>query len=148
MPRTLTERFWTKVQTGSPLDCWEWTAAKTSTGYGVLGEWRGGKTKMLRAHRIAWFLAYGEWPSGVVCHRCDNKTCVNPLHLFVGTQRDNVRDMARKGRGHNPRLRLTPDQVEAIRADAQTMKQRDVASKHGVSQSCVSRIVNGVRRAS
>lgn len=119
-PTDLTERFWARVQKGD--GCWLWTAATTSHGYGV-ASWRG---RVVMAHRIAWELAYGEWPgSADVCHTCDNPPCCNPAHLFLGDAKSNAADMVAKGRGRNVPLRgeanghsrLTSDMVRSVRLD-------------------------------
>lgn len=88
-------RFWGKVELGASGQCWVWTASVTGKGYGKISiAW-----KMLQAHRVAFEWFHGPVPSGLyVCHRCDHRRCVNPEHLFVGTHRDNVDDMLRKGR--------------------------------------------------
>jgi hypothetical protein len=85
-------RFWSKVN--KTPDCWIWMGAKTPLGYGNVrfnGRW-------WRAPRLSWFLAKDVEPSLHVLHRCDNPSCVNPAHLFLGTDQDNVDDMNRKGR--------------------------------------------------
>lgn len=90
-------RFWNKVV--RTRSCWLWTAAKNEKGYGVFG--LGQETD--KAHRIAWRLINGLIPQGLfVLHRCDVPACVNPKHLFLGTNIDNVRDMIAKGRNSKP----------------------------------------------
>lgn len=93
-PRVRFERYVAK----QPNGCWLWTASLDKKGYGKATV-NGGGWKL--AHRVAWELYRGEIPDGLcACHACDTPACVNPEHLFIGTQQDNVDDMARKGRGH------------------------------------------------
>lgn len=89
-------RFWAKVAITANRDlCWNWVAGKEYGGYGMFGI----RDIVYRAHRISWILAYGEIPDGLwVLHKCDNPSCVNPNHLFLGTAQDNVDDMLAKGR--------------------------------------------------
>lgn len=93
-------RFWAKVNKTN--SCWLWTSVKQGRGYGFFtpSTVEGRKTKPgIMAHRMAWILKNGNIPSGkLVCHKCDNKLCVRPSHLFLGTQKQNTQDMIRKNR--------------------------------------------------
>lgn len=94
--KTLTERFWSKVNKGSPEDCWEWTGARLPWGYGRMQK----NGHLVGSHCVAYELAYGSVPKGYfVLHKCDNPPCCNPSHLFLGTNQDNMNDMISKGRG-------------------------------------------------
>lgn len=96
MRPSMEERFWSKVDLKGPDDCWEWQASKLPDGYGSFGV----RSRVVdKAHRVSWVLKNGPIPDGMsVCHRCDNPPCVNPDHLFLGTQQDNMKDMVSKGR--------------------------------------------------
>ncbi len=87
------DRFWAKVRKGP--GCWEWTAARLG-GYGIFQL----NKKAEKAHRVSWFLAHGDGPpsSAFVMHKCDNRRCVRPSHLMIGTHADNMKDMVSKGR--------------------------------------------------
>lgn len=119
-------------------DCWYWTGARKTNGYGNVC-FRG---KWFQAHRVMWVIHNGAIPDGImVLHRCDNRACCNPKHLFLGTHTDNMRDMVAKGRGRliaRWAARLTEDQVCAIRADLRS--QRAIAVEYGVSQNAVMKI--------
>lgn len=93
------QRFAAKIKRGGPDECWEWTAA-TAVGYGrlkIVG-------KLYSAHRIAYFMATGHNPKGMlVTHDCDNRACCNPRHLRAGTHQTNAQEMADRGRAFQPR---------------------------------------------
>jgi len=93
--RPLVERFWDHVDIKSQEECWEWKSSLDGKKYGQFAI----NQKQYRSHRISWELTCGKIPNGLcVLHKCDNSKCVNPSHLFLGTQKDNIQDMARKGR--------------------------------------------------
>lgn len=92
--RPLSERFWEKVKKTEA--CWLWTGSKNNMGYGRINI--DGIVKL--AHRVSFEMKHGTTKLHIL-HRCDTPLCVNPLHLFAGTQKDNLRDMAAKGRWGN-----------------------------------------------
>lgn len=95
----LIERFWKLVNVAGRNDCWNWLAYKNRDGY---GNFNGEGKKKWNAHRVSYIIANGEIPDGVcVCHKCDNPSCVNPAHLYLGTHAQNMRDMRVRGRARN-----------------------------------------------
>lgn len=131
-----------------PNDCWLWTGAKTSLGYGQMTINR----RRVGAHRVAYQMAYGRSiPTGmVVCHRCDNPSCVNPAHLFLGTQADNMADKAAKQRAarrsRNGAAKLTEQQYDELeRRAAAGERLSDIARSYGVTVQAVSQYIK--RRA-
>lgn len=146
MRKSVEERFWSKVKKGE--GCWEWQRSLSNAGYGQL---MMPDHRPQTAHRLSWIFAYGEIPDGLfVCHHCDNRKCVRPEHLFLGTQKDNMSDAARKGRVKGPGLageahgnsKLTDETVREIRtrhADGET--QMEIAKSIGVRQATISRII-------
>ena len=95
------ERFWKKVKKGASDECWLWTGTREPRGYGKIADDYDSDTGFvpLAAHRVSWELHNGSIPPGLcVLHKCDNPSCVNPKHLFLGTNKDNSQDMVRKGR--------------------------------------------------
>jgi hypothetical protein len=134
-------------------DCWIWQGsvlAGRCLKYGSM--FVDGKNQ--RAHRVSWVLHNGPIPDGLfVCHKCDVPLCVNPDHLFLGTNQDNVNDKVAKGRSPsgkneaNPNARLTFNQVKEMREKyiPHRYSLNRLAKEYGVSAGHVSRIVNGIR---
>ena len=136
MPRTLEDRFDEKYTPCPVRGCWMWEGSVSGNGYGQIGE----NYKVFSSHRISYELHVGPIPAGMfVLHKCDVKTCVNPEHLFLGTQADNVADMKNKGRCNKgedrPQAKLTEANVIAIRAD--TRPQRKIAEEYEVDQALI-----------
>lgn len=145
------------IKRGSPFSeryrvtesgCWEWIGSTNSLGYGQT--WANGKS--VPAHRYSYELAFGSIPDGLcVCHRCDNRKCVNPDHLFLGTYQDNVSDMIAKGRHrpnrgtNNGRAKLTDDQVVAIREryNVGDVGVDDLAREYKVGSTTIGQVVRG-----
>jgi HNH endonuclease len=95
-------KFWNQVQIADPDECWLWQGPKVPAGYGMFRDARLGKGKWY-AHRLSYEWRHGRIPEGLfVLHSCDTPDCVNPYHLFTGTQADNIADMISKGRGFIP----------------------------------------------
>ena len=133
--------------------CWEWTGARNEHGYGVIGRGRRGEGN-IKAHRLSFeiFNAVQLNPEQVICHRCDNPACVNPGHLFVGTQQDNLADMIGKDRGSkpplllgtgNPRAKLNEDLVRrafGLRENGASTYR--IAHELGVSRPAICSVLN------
>lgn len=93
------ERFMTKYEKDPKTLCWNWKAGKHPYGYGFFYCTISEKRSTHQAHRYSYFLYKGKIPAGMyICHHCDNPGCVNPSHLFLGTPKDNMEDMMKKGR--------------------------------------------------
>lgn len=104
--------FWRRVSLDES-GCWVWVGALHGEGYGLFNV---EPRRQVRAHRVAWVMAFGEIHEGlIVCHRCDRPPCVNPGHLFLGEPKDNSLDMVLKGRASRGRAKLTDVQVAEIR---------------------------------
>jgi len=144
----MTARFWVKVRKGD--DCWHWIGAALPRGYGRF-YWRG---KPRYAHRVSLEIAGIEVPdNAIVLHSCDNPACVNPAHLRVGTQTDNMRDAAIKGRTvrvgdwrgtKNPKAKLSDVETAAIASSS--LRTSALAAQFGVSRTRVQQIRRVAKR--
>jgi hypothetical protein len=136
-------RFWAKVQKPSDSGCWLWTGS-TVRGYGqVLLPRIHGRQPHLKAHRFAWLITNGPIADHLfVCHRCDIRCCVNPNHLFLGTQKDNLQDASRKGRLTVPRAYVLT-LLDRLTIQASPERGVDLAQRYGVSRNCISQIRHG-----
>ena len=151
----LSERFWAKVRKSE--GCWEWVASTmTKSGYGKIFD----SGKLEGAHRVSWKLEHGEIPDGLcVLHHCDNRKCVRPSHLFLGTHKDNTDDMwsknrgSRSGAGDKKAVGARHGMAKLSEAEAREVKAlrlsgsplKAIASKYGISDVTVSDIANGRR---
>ncbi|ODT75487.1 MAG: hypothetical protein ABS69_10730 [Nitrosomonadales bacterium SCN 54-20] len=129
------------VETG----CVEWTGSKNKDGYGKVGINVGKMSE--KAHRAAWEIAKGRIPDELlVLHKCDNPSCINPDHLFLGTNAENMADRNAKGRQAfqkgelSGKAKLTEDQIKQIREDSRF--QKDIALDYGVARTTISAIKN------
>ncbi len=134
------EPFESRYVVDASTGCWVWPVTNPAQRYGW---WKAHGE--IKAHRASWVLHNGAIPPGVqVLHKCDNPRCVNPAHLFLGTQQDNMDDMRAKGRARNSagvsntRAKLNEIQVRLIRAD--TRSRKDVAEAYGLHPETIARI--------
>lgn len=143
------DNFWSHVDIKGEGECWEWMASCYSFGYGQVGV----NHKTYSAHRFSWMITNGEIPERLcILHHCDNPQCVNPNHLFIGTNQDNVTDREKKGRGKikggekNINAKLTNEQVAEIRKlyirNKRGQSSVALGDKFGVDSSVILRIVN------
>ncbi len=144
------------LNTDKTANCWLWEGAKFSNGSGQIYGRITFHYKRILAHRASWIIHNGTIPDGLqVCHHCDNSLCVNPAHLFLGTQLDNVIDMLNKGRGRqghlygelNKRALLSNSQVKKIKEQLRNNYfglNIKLANEYGVSPQVISRIKRGI----
>jgi len=152
VPEDPVERFWYYVdKLADPKMCWQWQGSTQPYGYGQIA-WEG---KLCGAHRVAYEIAFGQIPQGkCVLHHCDNPSCVNPAHLFLGTRADNVRNMVSKGRQARGNLKsrkgslnsfakLTEENAREIRQSAaKGATQESLAKRFSVHPSTINDIIS------
>jgi len=145
--RSIEERFWEKVNVKGDDECWEWQACKLPKGYGQFEI----NYKVKQSHRVSWELHFGEIPNGLhVLHHCDNPSCVNPKHLFLGTNQDNRDDMVKKNRQAKgeqlPHTILSKDEVLKIRKlyDAKEYSMVELGEMFNTSTGNIKLIINRI----
>lgn len=149
------KRFWKKVEIRGNDECWLWKSCKNSHGYGRFGV----GMKVYLAHRISYEMTFGEIPEGLLgLHKCDNPSCVNPNHIFLGTQEDNMHDAIRKGRSvlvignyhgeEHPMCKLSDKQVAEIRErfSSEKITKASLAREFDVHPKQIYNIVNYKQR--
>lgn len=139
-------RFWEKIHV-KPGECWDWIGAIISNGYGSF--WPT-SAKSVLVHRYMFYLVYGEIPDEYcVLHTCDNRACINPDHLWLGTYTDNNRDAVAKGRHRgpsgetHPKAKLTIADVRLIRRLEGKVSARELAEDFGINRSGIYKIWKG-----
>ena len=143
-------RLWKYIAVRDPHECWLWQGYQDPSGQGQIKSY-GRQGQSYKAHRVAYTVAYGPIPEGlIVRHRCDTSACCNPNHLVLGTHADNVRDRVARGRSavgpRNGRAKLTPEQVATIRERLTrgTESLQTIGASYGVDRKTIRLIRDGL----
>lgn len=143
--KTLKNRFYEKFKVNNKTGCWEWNAGERSSGY---GGFQVGK-KFQKASRVSWEIHNGPIPVGdgahgiCVCHICDNRLCVNPDHLFLGTHQDNMRDKVLKDRHGTAKLTINQVRIVKRLLGFKTLSQAEISRLMGVNYRSIHDIHKG-----
>lgn len=133
--RPLKDRLYEKVDVVG--DCWNFTGYINPTGYGRIGYGRSS----IPAHRASWLCTHGELPEDLyILHTCDNPACINPDHLYAGTQFDNMKDMVVRGRSCGNEIK-----ARVIKIYSEVLVHRDLALHMGIHPAAVCKIAKGYR---
>lgn len=153
------DRFWSRVEKRGPDECWNWKHMRNRSGYGIFRLWgKADRSKTLTCHRFAYQLAHGGIPKSeaagfhgtVIAHKCDNRLCCNPAHLFATTQKGNLDDCLAKGRGNKAfgekagKAKLAESDVKAIRAAIERGVDRiALSAQYNVTAQAIADIASG-----
>jgi len=151
--QSIVNKLLSRIEKNPKTECWDYTRYKDKDGYGSLRY----KGQMIRTHRLSYLLFIGKYDNKLlICHHCDNPSCINPKHLFIGTVRDNTLDMISKNRharasaNHegekNPNAKLSLVNIEDIRRryGFGDITQKQLALQYGVTDVLISKIVRGI----
>jgi predicted transcriptional regulator len=131
------DRFWSRVDVRGDDECWNWTGKKYPSGYGSCKI--GG---VCYSHRVAWMFTNGNIPDGLcVCHKCDNPSCCNPNHLWLGTMTENIKDRDEKHRGRGSSDYYLQRRLEIVKMKESGMTQQEISKHFGISRPQVSVIL-------
>lgn len=143
---TIEDRFWEKVDIRTESECWEWIASKRSGGYGQFSICGKG----FKSNRVAYRIAYGPFDESLfVLHKCDNRGCVNPAHLFLGTHKENMSDMVKKkraasGENHGRATLSEKDVVDIVELyNSGQHTHNSIAAIYDVDAPAIYKILNG-----
>jgi hypothetical protein len=153
--KSMHERIWSRIDKKGPYDCWVWISGIGKNGYGYIktriGPRKEGKNKYESAHRLVYTEVNGPIPEGMlICHKCNNRKCCNPSHLYAGTNQDNMNDKVRSGHStfgsKNPKARLKESdivQIRQLRSEGKTLKS--IAEQFNVHLATIGYICQGKR---